>query len=337
MKTLGLATIVALAAILGWTGLGAEAALADELTLANGDVLRGHVRDSGDFIVIEHSVLGVLHIPRDDVATFKIDGAPTADGSTAAGTVVAGKSAAGSSGAAVIDPDCTCDVALDSVEPGPCPWNFAIGAGLFNDSGNTEKTGVNGSIDASYRWSRNILSWRGTAFYEEADGIQTEGKYHSLFTYRREITERGRAFGAWLIDRDDFADILLRSGVFAGYEYDFVRKRRTRFAGGVGAGWIHENRSGQSELDTFAALCYLDFEHKFSNGDKIELYGRAIPYFEDFDRTPYRFEARYAHPIRDGLDITAGFLLDYVEEPGGDLKSYDTKLTFGLRWRPLNK
>lgn len=319
--------MLGLALVAGLATLTTTEARAGEVTLANGDVLHGTVRDSGDFIVIEHSVLGVLHIPRSDVEKVQVDAEPAPAPSTIAGTT----------GAAAIDPDCRCDVALDENKPGRCPWDLAIGAGITDDSGNTEKTGVSGNIEAAYRWGLNQLNWRGSAFYEESDRVQTEGKYHSLVTYQRRLTHRSRAFAAWLIDRDDFADILLRSGYFGGYQYDFVRKRRTRFSGGLGAGFVRENRSGQPALETAAAIAFLDFEHKFSNGDLLELNARAIPYVEDMDRTPYRFEARYAHPLRDGLDITAGFLLDYVEEPGGDLKSYDTKLTFGLRWRPWSK
>ena len=48
--------------------------------------------------------------------------------------------------------------------------------------------------------------------------------------------------------------------------------------------------------------------------------------------SPSRLELRYAHPLRDHLDLTVGFLADYVPDPPGDLEPLDTKFTFGIRW-----
>ena len=58
------------------------------------------------------------------------------------------------------------------------------------------------------------------------------------------------------------------------------------------------------------------------------------PYVDYTERSPTRLELTYVHPLRRHLALTAGFLLDYVPDPPEDIKSYDTKVTFGIRWTP---
>ncbi|MDF1701653.1 MAG: DUF481 domain-containing protein [Planctomycetota bacterium] len=299
----------------------ATSAHADSITLTNGDVLRGEVRDSGDFLVIDHPVLGRLQIPRSDVEAFDMPHGPA----PAPGPATI---------RAPVTADCGC--AFEAT-PDPCkrPWDFAFGAGLSNDAGNTIKTKLNLDLEIGYRWNRrNSLSWRGTSFYEEANGEQTEGKYTSNLAYKRDLSRRSRFVATQLLSRDDFADILLRTGWFLGYEYDFVKRKRTTFSGGLGAGAGTERRAGFPTLTTSALLAHLAYRHEFEQGDSFLATANAVPYLDEIERSPLQLELRYLHPLRDHLDLTVGFLIDYVPEPPGDFRSYDTKFTFGLRWRP---
>lgn len=294
---------------------------ADSITLTNGDVLRGEVRDSGDFLVIDHPVLGRLQIPRSDVEAFDMPRGPAP---------VPGPATI----RAPIAADCSC--AFEAA-PDPCkrPWDFAFGVGLSNDAGNTIKTKLNLDLEMGYRWNRvNSLSWRGTSFYEEANREQTEGKYTSGLVYKRDLTRRSRFVATQLLSRDDFADILLRTGWFVGYEYDFVKRKRTTFSGGLGAGVATERRDGFETITTSAMLAHLAYRHEFQHGDSFLATANAVPYLDELERSPLQLELRYLHPLRDSLDVTVGFLIDYVPEPPGDFRSYDTKFTFGLRWRP---
>ena len=315
--------------------LGAVEARADQVMLTNGDILTGEVRDSGDFLVLDHPVLGTLTIPRSDVASWdNAVKARTATGAERGSAPGATTAANAPSRIAPLTP--ICPVPPVRLAPDPCarPWDFAVGLGLADDAGNTDKTRLNGDIEAAYRWRRNEVDWRASAFYEESRGVQTEGKYSSLLGYRRRLTKRGSFRALALLQRDDFADILLRSGVFGAYEHAFVQTSSVRLSTSVGLGAVRENRDGFPSLRTMTAFAGASYEQDFKAGDSFELRAYMVPYFDSFERSPYHLSARYIHPLRYGLSLTAGFILDYVQDPPGDVRDYDTKFTVGLRWSP---
>ena len=294
---------------------------ADTVTLASGDVLHGDVREEGGRVKIRNPVLGEIDVARGDVLWIAREGEPAP---VSAGTVASTAQRV----AAPCDP-----CAKAAVERCPSPWDFAVGVGISNEAGNTEKFALNADLEAGYRWSANTLRWRVNGFYEESRGVQTEGKYFSNLRYGRRITPRSNLFALWIVDRDDFADINLRNGWFVGYQREFVKRKRTTFSGSVGAGAVVEDRSNAPTFETVSLLAELEFKHQFSGGDTFEAKGYVIPYIDNTELSPSRLELRYAHPLRDHLDIVVGFLADYVPDPPGDLESLDTKITFGIRWK----
>jgi len=300
---------------------GAVDARADKVTLTNGDVLHGEVREEGGRVRIRHAILGDLDLAKSDVMWITKEGEPPPP---AAATSAPASSPCGAPcGAETPAPEERC----------PSPWDLAVALGLSNDAGNTEKLKLNADLETGYRWSRNEVRWRFSAYYEEASGVQTEGKLDSNLWYRRRISPRGALFGTWFLNRDDFADIELRNGWFAGYERDLVRGRRTRLYADVGAGAVVEKRSGIAAIETAALLARAAFEHEFEHGDTFKAQWRWVPYLDYVERSPMRLELRYAHPLREHLDVVAGFLLDYVPDPPGDVDPVDTKITFGVRWK----
>lgn len=316
----------------------AASALADKVTLTNGDVLQGEVVQKDGRLEIQHAILGKIDVALGDVAFFTRERdvpAPPAPAVATTARRVAAPCAAPAPCTSTPTP-ATCDpcaaTAEEADEP-KSPWDFAIGLSISNETGNTEKFGLGADLEVGREWGPHEYRWRVNGFYEEAQGTQTEGKYLSNMRYARRISPRGRVMGLWIVDRDDFADINLRSGLFAVYQHEFIRRKNTTFRGGIGAGWVVEDRVGVDVLNTPALLGELDFKHEFASGDSIQATYFVTPYIDHLERSLNRFEFRYAHPLRDHLDVTVGFLADYVPEPPSGVDPLDTKLTFGLRWK----
>jgi len=312
------------------TGLvAANPALADEVTLKNGDVLHGDVRQEGSRVKVQSPVLGELDLDQADVLKITRAASPEPKPEPVPAAVVA-------STARRVVPSCApCTPCPEAEEADPCksPWDFAIGFGISNETGNTEKFGLNADLEAGWVRGPHEFRWRINSFYEEAQGVQTEGKYFSNLKYFRRISPRGRIFGLWLVDRDDFADINIRTGWFVGYEHAFIQREKTTFRGAIGAGAIVEDRSNVPTFETAALMAQLEYKHEFANGDSFRAYYYIIPYLDNTELSPSRLELQYAHPLRDHLDLTVGFLADYVPDPPNDLDPLDTKLTFGIRWK----
>lgn len=323
---------VACAVVLPWIGTAGEA-FADTVTLANGDVLHGEVREVDGRIRIQHALLGTIDVARTDVTRITREGETPPAPVPAAVVAATAKRVTGPCAPCAKAAPCA-EAAEETAEECPSPWDFSVGFGISNEAGNTEKFQLNADLMAAYRWGRNRLRWRVNSFYEEAAGVQTEGRYSSNLKYTREITARSRLFGLWILDRDDFADIELRNGWFAGYGYDFIKRKRTTFSGAIGAGFVTEKRTDEPLLTTAALFAELEYKHEFSTGDSFEAKYYVIPYLDQTELSPMRLELLYAHPLRDHFDLTAGFLGDYVPDPPGTIKPYDTKITFGVRWKP---
>lgn len=322
-----------LVGILGlWLMLGAYAE-AGEVVLAGGDVLRGEVAKEGDALRLVHADLGTLRIDPANVRSYVVDSAaptPRPPEGDAAPKLTR----------TVVRHACPPACAKPAAPKGAAgsakrPWDFSATLGLSDENGNTDKFAYNIDLEGEYRWGRNRLGARFRSSYEEVRGDQTEGKFHGHLKYARRISRRGELWGLWVTDRDDFADLLLRTGWFAGYRHRFVDTDRTEFAAGAGPGFVVEERVDVARLETAAFIAMLDFEHEFRKGDSFRANYWIIPYFEETQRSPMRLELRYAHPLRDHFDVTASFLLDYVPDPPEPgIKPEDTKFLLGLRWRP---
>lgn len=302
---------------------------ADEVVFANGDVLHGAVSDAGDRYVLEHAQLGRLEIEKSSVQRVLRTAPAPAPDLAAPGP---GASPAPIVRAQPFEP-CRRPTVEEEAVGKEGPWELTIGAGLSQDSGNTEKLKLNFDASAGYSWGRNKLSARARTYYETSDDIQTEGQYFANVRYDREITARGQLFASWTLDRDDFADIELRNGWFVGYARNFIKTNRTKLFGEVGIGNVIEQRTNAPTLYTASLLVRAGYEHEFSKGDTFTASAGWLPYFRETQRSPFRLELLYAHPLRDHLDLTAGFHWDYVPDPPGDIKPYDTKVTFGIRYR----
>ena len=302
-------------------------AQAGEVVLGNGDVLHGKVWKEGHSVVIDHPVLGLITLSPAHFRTAVVDD-PPAPADLVALTANARP--------VLCDPPETIDPAL--TPKCKSPWNLAVGFGLSLEGGNTDKQQVNFDLEAGYAWRRrNRLSLRAFTFYEEARNVQTEGKYDATLRYDRDVSARGYVFGLWLNHRDDFADILFRTGWVAGYGHHIIKREKEFLRAEVGAGAAVENRATIPTFSTATAYAGVHYKRTFGKGDYFEGRGWVIPYLDEIDLTPRRLELRYGHPIRRHLDVTASFLLDYVPHPPAGLKSEDPKFVLGLRWRPTER
>ena len=217
------------------------------------------------------------------------------------------------------------------------PWTFAIGGGLSLDSGNTDKQIYNYDVEAGYSWGgRNRLTFRSFAFYEYANGVQTEGKYDGMLRYERDLAGRSYFFAQGLAHRDDFADILLRTGWVAGVGRHFIKRKNEHLQGEIGAGAATENREGIPSFETAVLYAGADYKRTFRRGDYFQAKAWTLPYLDHSGFSPSRLELRYGHPLRKHLDVTASFLLDYVPDPPAGIDSADTKFVIGVRWRPTD-
>ncbi|MFV1958322.1 MAG: DUF481 domain-containing protein [Planctomycetota bacterium] len=328
MRRRSIPVVLGLVLVAAW----GSRAQAGEVVLANGDVLHGRVAASGRQVLLVHPDLGEIAFDRAKLRSCVVDeGLPSEAGPT---TTPRPAPALAVVTRAPIGPP---PPAVQPKEDGASkrPWDLGVTFGLSDENGNTDKFALNFDVEAEYRWRRSRLSGRIRTSYEEANAVQTEGKYHTLLRYDRRVSPRGTIWGKWISDRDDFADLLLRTGWYAGYEHDFIKTKRTTWSTSAGLGYLIEDRVNVPLLKATSAFLGTSFAHEFSKGDTLRVDYWIMPYLENTDRSPMRLELRYAHPLRAHFDVTAGFIFDYVPNPPErGIRPWDTKLVFGVRWKP---
>ena len=302
-------------------------AWAGEVTLVGGDVLHGRTWKDDGILHIDHPALGLIQLKPQHYASATLD---EEDAAIDPVTAALGVRPVLCRPPAEVDP---------AVAPAcPSPFDFSIGAGMAIDGGNTDKQQFNLDADAEYRWrNRSTLTFRTTNFYERANGVQTEGKYFASLRYQRDLTARTYLFGLWLAQRDDFSDIELRTGWQVGVGHYLMKREKQQLRAEIGGGFTVEQRKDQPRLETPSAYAGAIYRNEFGAGDYVEAHAWTVQYLDSRGLSPYQLQLRYGHPIREHLDITASFLLDYVADPPAGIRSTDTKFVLGLRWRPTKK
>lgn len=305
---------------------------AGEVVLAGGDVLHGKVWKEDGVVHVDHPALGLIKLSPRHYKSATLD-APEEGGLEKA---AAADPLTGLARPILCDPPALVDPKL--TPKCKSPWHFAIGAGLSLDGGNTDKQKYNYDIDIAYSWrKKNRLTFKSFTFYEYANGLQTEGKYDALLRYERDLNARTYVFGQGMAHRDDFADILLRTGWFAGVGRHFIKRKKETLKGEIGAGAGTENREGIPAFSTPVLYAGGQYHREFRRGDYFDATAWVMPYLDHTGLSPSRLQLQYGHPLRDHLDITASFLLDYVPDPPPGIRSSDTKFVIGLRWRPTDR
>jgi putative salt-induced outer membrane protein YdiY len=305
------ALVVAMLAVLA-AGGSAHANEPEDVTLVTGDRLSGTVVErTADHIVLEHSVLGRLEIPVDQLATI--------DGEEA-------------------------DAALPGIpmkEEEPAPeiqpekvWKSSFefsGSFIF---GNTDDQGFTIGLGTGRETKRNRTTFDATYSFKQKDGDLDDAK---LVAWARNdwLIEDSKwfFFAQGRFDYDAFESWEYRAGIHGGPGYEFINTDDLRFAARIGGGGTKEWKSINED---FVPELLLGGNFRWTISETQNL-SASTQFFPNLDETS---EFRLVSSVRwnmlvrpeSNMQLTASLENEYqsLVDPGN--KHNDLRIRVGLRF-----
>lgn len=316
-----------------------QAAPAAVVTLNNGDQVSGEIVQMDDGkLTFKSAVFGEVHIPWMEVQRLVSDDATRirlTDGSDMLGSVTLERDSVAIKGEV---PSRTITLAradLAALNPplrdGDVEYSGQLDFGGALNRGNTSDTQFNflGSFEAraiSYRYSLGMeLNEARAAGATTTSTQRLRGQYDAFLSAKDYLFVNAKA------ERDELADLDLRTTLGAGYGRQFIERRNTRLAGQVGLSYVRENY-GVAADQSFPGLALgLKYDRKFLGGKLVYFqYHDLDVSLQDAQDALLRTRLGIRVPIAQGLNVSTQLNLDYDTAPAVGNENLDSGLIFSV-------
>ncbi len=310
------------------------------VTLNNGDQITGELQQLNDGVLtFKSGVFGEIKIPWGNVAKLVSDDGVRVQLDN--GAMVTGQVIVDESGKVVLkktdSPQAKTLTRQDITALNPAiidnsttySGKFDLG-GVFNrGNSHDDQVHTNGEFVARNPDDRYTLNWE----LNEATsaGTTTTSNRRLLGQYDVFLDPKNYLFANAKAERDELADLNLRSGAGVGYGRQFIDTEITKLSGEVSVNYIKEDYK-LSQDRSFPTLGFgFKYEQKFLN--------QKLVYFNNFNTDAnlsdtsdvlLRNRMGIRVPIAAGLNLSTQFNIDYDNAPAIDKKKMDTALIFSV-------
>jgi putative salt-induced outer membrane protein YdiY len=310
------------------------------VTLDNGDRLSGELKQlSNGTLVLQSGVLGEVKIPWNKIRSLVSDDPVRVqlnDGAT-----VAGKLTLDADGRVAVQPPAseqTVSVARQDVSALNPPsvddrfkYSGKIDLGGSSTSGNTEDDQLHTSGELIARSPENRYTLRWEVNEARSADIKTTANRRLLAQYDRFLDPKNYLFLNAKGERDEFADLNLRTSLGGGYGRQFIDTDLIKLSAEVGLNYVHEDYSNWPDRSFPSLGLGFKYEQKFFD-QKLVFFNNL-----DLDQSLEESSDLLLHnrmgvriPIANGLNLSTQFNVDYDGQPVAGKKSTDTALIFSV-------
>jgi putative salt-induced outer membrane protein YdiY len=331
----------ALLAVICASLICSSVAMADVVTMKNGDRISGKVvAMAGGKLTIETSYAGKLTIDWDQVEGLVTDQpikVKLTDGSQTAGQAVAAdKDVLSLAGTGKKQTVLAQVEAINPPDPRKLRIKGQVNLGTDIRTGNTEKQRLDADGRVVFRWGVvHRIRVGGESHREENKGTSTVENDLAYLEYNRFISERWYAFGNLRYSRDPFKALSYRYGFGGGMGYQVWQTDITNLSLELGPNYFIEDTTRRGEREFVAARWALNFDYWIWPG-RIQLYH----YHEIFSRVDAPVETFITTrtgltvPIGGGIAASVEYSWDWDNDPDPGKQEEDARLLFklGYHW-----
>ncbi|MBT6381057.1 MAG: DUF481 domain-containing protein [Opitutales bacterium] len=295
----GKRAILALVLALGALGMG-HYAFAQEvkISLKNGDILRGLLIVEGDVIVIQHTLLGDIDIPKSSVkkldrivAREKKD-TKLEDGQTS------GSGPTRRWGREFIQ-------ALTFE-----PWSKEFEFGLNIQSGRKNREDFSLRYDMRRRIEKNDYRFLAQKYYGVSEGEKISDRALSSFRWRSDIAPGVFYQSDTLYSADVIKEIDLTLEQKFGLGYRFINGKNFKLSTGLGLNGRYRDDS-RGNNTTYLVDLFEDIDYRLNQRFRItQEFSIALPP-EDSNQYEIQFQTGVVSKITDSLHMSVRYQLDY--------------------------
>jgi hypothetical protein len=320
-------------------------AVADEVTIRNGDRLTGEViRQDADVLQLKTTYAGTLKIQWTEVREVVLDEPSTVllDDET----VLEVRAVSRDEDRLTLrqePPSRPVTVEASRVKViEPEPWelgkgyklNGGVNFSIENEKGNSEKEELDLDFNVDYRRRSDRLDSRGELEYDTTRGLRSTDNWTWLNNYNRMFT-KWYASGFFSLKHDRFADLRLRYLVGPGLGYRFFESTSVNLRAEAGIYYLKDDFYDQPDEDFWGPAWYLDYDQQIWK-KRMQLYHRQLG-FGAADRSGkylWRSWTGVRVPLIVGLIGSFEYEIDYDSEPAVEALTTDQtfRLKLGYAW-----
>lgn len=217
-------------------------------------------------------------------------------------------------------------------------WSGFVSFGLANSSGNSKTTSVSTAASATRAAGRNKMALNFAQLYATQSTTlpygATANRISGSFRIDRDVNHRLFAFGINAYDYDRFLDLDLRAVVGGGFGYHVWKHRKGYLDVSGGGNYNREKFSTpQGALIRKSAEASIGQEFGYQLLSKLKLFERLsiFPNFSDTGEYRMNFDSTASVPVLKWLEWNVGFNSRYLSNPLPGKRRNDTILTMGIR------
>lgn len=310
------------------------------VTLNNGDQLTGELKQLNDGVLtFKSGIFGEVKIPWGNVSKLVSDDGLRLQLNN--GEVVKGKVTLDADGDVAVDNALSSspqtltrrDIAAlnPPVADDGIKYSGKVDLGGAFNRGNSEddQLHTSGELVAREPEDRYTLNWEVNE--ARSAGLKTTSNRRLLGQYDRFLDPKNYMFVNLKAERDELADLNLRSGVGSGYGHQFYDTDILKLSGEVGLNYIREDYENSPD-ESFPSLGVgFKYEQKFFNQKLVYFNNMNVDTnLQDTGDVLVRNRMGVRVPVAYGINLSTQFNIDYDNEPADGKKKTDSALIFSL-------
>jgi hypothetical protein len=344
----------------GWTLSGAAillgagtmfegAALAEQVRLANGDILTVQIVEAtSEHVTFIHPVFGTMTVAAAQIEVLPASAAPATSPPAPPPPAAGAPAAAPPADAATPQPAAApvADAAPAAASPPPAVpppppappknWVFKFTLAGGSVSGNSESASLATKLAATKETENYKVLLEAAYFYASSNGDTSDNKGYLLGTYNWLFPgKRYFFFTDARLDYDEFNSWDERFTAHVGAGYRFILPPKLALNGTIGIGVLRE-WGGLNDNWRPEGLIGLDGKYDISEKQSIVFATTYYPQLDSFDPYYYRWVNSLGWQWKingdDGLALTAGVAHEYQEQILPDRKHNDVRIFAGVDW-----
>lgn len=326
----------------GFSGGLGHSALADEVHLKNGDLIKGEIiKKETDKLILKTEYAGEIGIAWSAITSLHSDKALNIvlnDDSSFRAPLT--DSVPGKAKVELAQPGGEIEVDLASlkyINPSPAvsgngvEWHGRANAGGGTTQGNTDTQTFHIDAETVARTKNNRFTLGAVVNRAKSDGIDTQFNSRGYMKYDHFLTKKWYLYANNTLENDRFQDINLRTTVGVGNGYQIFEGADLNLAVEGGLNYVSTDYKVGNDENYPSARWAVKYDQKIFGGNtRIFHEHELLLSLEDMKNNLFFSKTGLRFPLGKGFNASTQYNFDYTQTPTDSRKHSDSALLFNL-------
>jgi putative salt-induced outer membrane protein YdiY len=269
------------------------------ISLRNGDVLRGRLISEGDVVLIEHSILGDVEIPKRSVRSIIRPNQSQNEGDTSEEPEKKELPAS--------EPWMKSFVRVISFED----WTRQLEFGMNLQSGRRDKFDYNARFNMRRRIEKNDFRFEARRYFGESDQEKTTDRLYSNFRWRRDLSPGVFYQSDTLYSSDAIKEIDVNLEQTLGLGYRLLNQKALKVSTGAGLSGRYREDNVDNGNTNYLLDVFQDLDYRLGSRLRLTQEFRIALPPDERSEYEYEFQAGIVSKVTDSLHLSVRYQLEY--------------------------